>query len=234
MDPYRKLALYYDRIYHGKDYRTESASIAQLIRRHTHGKELLDVGCGTGQHLVHLRKQFRCTGVDASAAMLAVARKKVKGARFHKGDMRTFSLRKKFDALVCLFSGIGYLRSDRELVQAFRNFLRHLRPGGVCLVEPWLSPRVLKAGRPHMVTYDNADLKMARLNVSERKKDLSVLDMHHLIAERRTRVRYLRSRHELRMVGTPKLLQLMRRAGLRARFLRRGLTGRGLLVGTKP
>lgn len=134
------MAKYYDLIYHWKDYRSEAEKIRQLIRgyKRTPGNSLLDVGCGTGMHIRYLKKDFECVGIDSSPRMLSLARKKVAGVRFEEGDMVDFNLGRRFDVVVCLFSGIGYLRTRRRIRKALKNFSRHLRIGGVLIIEPWI------------------------------------------------------------------------------------------------
>lgn len=56
--------------------------------------------------------------------------------------MRTFDLGRTFDAITCLFSAIGHAGSVEGLEAAVYTMARHLNPGGVLLVEPWLSPQV--------------------------------------------------------------------------------------------
>lgn len=79
-------AALYDAIYRakGKDYRAEAEWIAQRARvvlerarASDRRYRLLDVACGTGEHLLHLREKFDVFGVDRSAAMLEVARAKL-------------------------------------------------------------------------------------------------------------------------------------------------------------
>jgi len=109
---FENTAQVYDLIYefNGKDYRTESEVIEQLIRLRAPGaKTLLDVACGTGGHLVHLRQPFDVAGLDLDEGMLDIARRRLPGVELVNGDMRSFDLGRKFDAVVCLFSSIGYL-----------------------------------------------------------------------------------------------------------------------------
>jgi len=62
------LAKYYDRIYSFKDYLDEAVRLQNLIMKYSEsdGNMLLDVACGTGLHLKHLKGDFSCTGVDIS------------------------------------------------------------------------------------------------------------------------------------------------------------------------
>ena len=69
---YGELAKYYDILYAWRDYAKESrVSLRQIERyKRSQGKSLLDVGCGTGKHVEHLKSGFDCVGLDASEAML--------------------------------------------------------------------------------------------------------------------------------------------------------------------
>ena len=85
-----------------------------------------------------------------------------------------------------------------------------------------------------MSTYDGKDIKIARLNVSEIRGNLSVMDMHYLIAEKDKGVKRFVDRHELGLFEIDETLKIMRAAGLQSKFLKRGLMrGRGMFVGTK-
>ena len=54
-------AAWYDRFYGTKDYAGEAQLVSALIRRHQpRARTLLDVACGTGRHLEHLRREFDC------------------------------------------------------------------------------------------------------------------------------------------------------------------------------
>lgn len=128
---YGKLARYYDMLYAWKDYPGESRVLLRLIGRYksASGRALLDVGCGTGQHIKQLRTDFDCVGLDSSIEMLRQARKNVPSVEFIRGDMETFDLRRRFDVVLCLFSAIGYVRTYPKLARTLQNFARHLRPG---------------------------------------------------------------------------------------------------------
>ncbi len=51
---------YYDHIYHWKDYKKEANKIMKIIDKNssTKGKELLEVGCGTGSHFEYFKKSI--------------------------------------------------------------------------------------------------------------------------------------------------------------------------------
>src|SRR5262245_42943163 len=126
----------------GKDFAAEATVIADIVRaRRPDASSLLDVGCGTGQHLVTWRTMFRhVEGVDISPDMRAVAGAKLPGVPIHAGDMREFDLGRTYDCICTLFSTLGYMTSTAELDAAVANLTRHLPLGGVLAAEPWWLP----------------------------------------------------------------------------------------------
>ncbi len=234
---YADLAEYYDVMYSFKNYRKETARVVELARRYgrSAGRDWLDVACGTAQHLQYLPRRYRRIGVDLSAAMLRVARRRLPGVRFVRGDLRRFHLGRRYDVVTCLFSSIGYVRTVDGLRQAITHLARHLKPGGVLVIEPWLTPQGFRPGTAHLRLEGSGDVRIARANSSERRGRLSILRMHYLMAEPGRPIRYAVDAHRMGLFTTSETLRLLQGAGLRARFLRKGLTGdRGLFVAVRP
>jgi len=229
------LAGCYDRIYSFKDYRAEARRLEAVTREYLRsgGRRLLDVACGTGGHLAYLKDRFDVTGVDRSAAMLAVARRRLPGTKLHRADMTGFELGERFDVVTCLFSSIGYVKTVRSLNRAVATMARHLVPGGVLLVEPWFTPGAWMARSIHVqLLVDEPGFKLVRANTSLRRGRLSWFDLHHLVCTR-DRTRHLVERHELGLFTTREMKQAFRRCGLGVAFDPEGLTGRGLYIGTR-
>lgn len=233
---YKEFADIYDLIYSFKDYKKEVKKIKKLIKKYksTDGSELLDVACGTGKHLQYFKDSFICTGVDINEGMLNVAKNKVKGVIFKQADMVNFDLNNEFDIIISLFSSIGYVKTYTNLEKTIVNFANHLKQGGVLIIEPWFTKSTYWVGHPGMTTYDGDDIKIARLNTAKIENDLSVMDMHYLIVEKNNDVKYFVDKHELGLFDTDKTLELMKKAGLKAEFLKDGLMKeRGLYIGVK-
>src|SRR5256714_13760464 len=95
--------------------------------------------------------------------------------------MRKFDLGRRFDAVMCLFSGIGYVRDADELSRAVAAMARHLEPGGVLIVEPWLSPDRIQVPHVGAVFVDEPELKVARINTVEVEGNRSIVDLHYLV-----------------------------------------------------
>lgn len=208
----------YDVIYQGLPYDEQAALITTAIRdRHPPAETLLEVGCGTGQFLVRLRDSFTVEGLDISSEMLDVARRRVPDVPLHVGDMRTFQLGRTFDAVVCLFSSIGYMTTLEDLHLALENMASHLVTGGVLIVDPWFAPDGLMPG------YVGANLErrdqgyvVARLSDTTIRDGVSVMDMHHLVGSAGEGVRYYVERHEMGLFGDEQYAQLLEQLGLDA------------------
>lgn len=235
-DPYYPLTVrVYDRVYSWKDYAAEARRVRQLVRRYGRpsARTLLDVGCGTGSHLRYLSRWFDATGLDVSKEMLAVAKRKLPNVRFVRGAMQSFRLSETFDVITCLFSAIGYVRSEADLRRTIRHLSEHLNPGGALIVEPWLTPGEYRGGSVHLETYGTKQHPIVRMNTAVRRGSRSVLDMHYLAADR-GRVVHWEERHDLALFDTSTYLAAFRSVGLRVRHLASQFTTRrGLFVATK-
>lgn len=123
---------------------------------------ILDVACGTGEHLRHLARRFRLFGVDSSAEMLAVARQKLPGSSLFLSDMTSFDLGRKFDVVTCLFSSIGYLPHVPALVRAIQKMADHLGNDGVLLIEPPIPPERLQPPQATTLAFVHGGLAWER------------------------------------------------------------------------
>lgn len=234
---YGELARYYDLLYSWKDYGKESEILVQLIDRYKQsaGKALLDVGCGTGRHVARLAKKFDCVGMDSSEEMLEGARHNAHGVEFVRGDMTCFELGRRFDVVLCLFSAIGYVRTYPKLAKTLRNFARHLKPGGVAIIEPWFTKSTAIDGHLHVLVQGTDDLKIVRVDHTRVKGDVSVLNERIVVADKEKGLSVYNDRMVMGLFEKEEFLRLMKDAGLEAKHLKRSLApGRGLYVGVKP
>lgn len=114
---------------------------------------VLELACGTGRLTVPLAQGgFEIVGVDASAAMLAVARRKaaLAGARragFVQADMRSLALGRRFALVIISCNTLGHLTTAADLSACLEGVARHLAPGGVLAFDV-VNPRVDLLARP--------------------------------------------------------------------------------------
>jgi ubiquinone/menaquinone biosynthesis C-methylase UbiE len=236
---YRELAVYYDRIYGWKKYASETRRVVALARRYgrSPGRRWLDVACGTGRHLEYLRTQYDVTGVDLSPAMLREAHRRLPGVRLLAADMRSFDLGQRFDVVSCLFSAIGYLRTEVDLQRAFRTFARHLVPGGVVLVEPWLSPAQFHPGHISLDTYRDGTTTIVRAGSSARRGRQSTITFDYLLGVEGRGYRHVREVEHLRLTPRGRVRALLVEAGLTPTWVpprASSRNDRGCWVGVAP
>jgi ubiquinone/menaquinone biosynthesis C-methylase UbiE len=81
-----KSAAWYDAIYAWKDYPREADRLHALIGQHAPrpAATLLDMACGTGQHLPYLKTHYAVEGLDLDEEMLALARQRCPDVVFHR------------------------------------------------------------------------------------------------------------------------------------------------------
>jgi len=108
------------------------------------GSHILDVGCGTGRHVVELAKRgYRVTGIDISERMLREAQKRCEeesvSVKLIQADATDFEVEELYDACICLCEGAFGLLSEGEDpferdIKILRNINRALKPGAKFLL----------------------------------------------------------------------------------------------------
>jgi len=231
---YSQSASVYDALLRHKDYGAAAATLSAIVRDLVGpGASLLDVACGTGRHLEGLREHFQVTGLDQSEDMLRVARQRCPGIDLHRGDMRDFSLDRKFDAITCLFGSIAYATTLGDLEHSLHNVVRHLRPGGALVIEPWLTPERFISGRLVFDTVDDPDLKVARMYVTrDDHRRVAVYDMQYLVTTAEG-VRHFTEIERLGLFSHEEYLAALSRAGISVRDSTGDLFGYGLFTGVR-
>jgi len=232
---FSKTAQYYDLIYYEKDYHAEVNQLLDLIREHgpTNGDRLLDIACGTGHHIQYLKDHFTVEGLDINPVLLEIAHQRNPGVAFHEGDMIQFNLGRQFDLITCLFSSIGYVKTQDNLKKAVASMANHLEPGGLLLIEPWFTPEEWMPDTVHALFIDEPELKIARVNTSFAEGRLSYFDLHYLIGTPKMTEHFV-EHHELGLFEKGEMEAAFTDSGLQVTFDEQGLIGRGLYFGLKP
>ncbi|MFD6261390.1 class I SAM-dependent methyltransferase [Micromonospora chalcea] len=204
----------------GRDHTVEAATLARMVRRRNPAAaSLLDVACGTGLHLEHLRTHFApVTGVDLSAEMLARAGARVPDVALHEGDMRELDLAAAFDVVVCLFA-VPHLRGVAELDRTVARLAAHLTPGGVLAVEPWYTPETFVPGYVARDMVQEQDRVVVRLSHStwlDGARDRIRMTVHQAYADPDTGIRHDTATTELTLFRPEHFAAAFARAGLAA------------------
>ncbi len=139
--PYHTLAEIYDYVMRHVEYDKWASYIHSILQRFEHYPcNLVDLACGTGNITLELcALGYAVSGVDRSASMLEVGRKKSRQAGaevdFFQGDLRRLDALGTFDAAVCIYDSFNYLLSLTEIQQAFDQIHRILRPGSLFIFD---------------------------------------------------------------------------------------------------
>jgi SAM-dependent methyltransferase len=217
----------------GIDFPSFAGELRALLARRAPGAgSILDVACGTGQHLSLLGADLERVGIDLSAQMLAIARRQCPDVAFHQADMADFDLDRTFDVVTCLFSSVGYVGTPERLDAAIAAMARHLEPGGLLLVEPWFTPE--QFWDDHLV-HDVAEgegMKLSRMYVQRRRGSTCELDIHLTVGTVEG-VEHFVERHVLGLFTDAEYRAAFRAAGLEVEHDPAGLMGRGLYLGTR-
>ena len=103
----------------------------------------LDVGCGPGLAAqVFAQKITNVSGIDASAAFIAIARQRLPGRDFREGEMEDLPHADASFDVVTGFNAFQYASSPRSALSEAR---RVLRPGGAIVIATWGLPQDCEA-----------------------------------------------------------------------------------------
>ena len=227
---FNKSAQYYDVIYSFKNYDEESKRISELIKDvNPTALRILDVACGTAEHAKRLSMDFDVHGIDIEPEFIKIASSKIPSGVFKIADMRNFDLGIKFDIVLCLFSSIGYLTKQNEVIAALKCFKSHINEGGAIFIEPWFRPEQWVVNTPHMQTVDLPELKICRMNTSLKEGTISKIIFHYLIGKSGG-VEHFTESHDLALYSLDEMASFFDQAELHIEYDPIGISGRGLYV----
>ena len=138
MDAYGDFAYIYDRLMHDDvDYDAWCDYIESLMSLEGCETETIcELACGTCSITSRLEARgYRMTGVDISADMINIAKKKTRYAKYICENMARYSPEEKFGAYLCMIDGINYVLAPKLAERVFRNVREHLEPGGVFIFD---------------------------------------------------------------------------------------------------
>ncbi len=130
------LSKVFDKIYQGFiEYDAEYELYASLcIQKKV--QSILELGSGTGNLASKFSKGFNYyLGLDYSEHMLCIAKEKFPAGNFIQGDMRNFSLKKKFDAALITGRSTSYLVTERDIFDTFKCIKEALNPNGYLIFD---------------------------------------------------------------------------------------------------
>ena len=129
----------YDVITGHKEYKKEVEKLKFILESKglSSNSNLLDIGCGTGNHSVLLVEYgYDITAVDLSIDMINIANAKNTAVSFIAGDITELSLG-KFDGAYSLFNVVNCISDPSTLRSFFESIYNHLEDGALYVFESW-------------------------------------------------------------------------------------------------
>ena len=100
----------------------------------TAGSAILDVGCGAGEPISRflVERGFSVTGVDSSAKMIELCKRRFPGETWIVADMRNLEMNVQFAGIVA-WDSFFHLNPDEQR-DTLQLFIQHLAPKGTLLL----------------------------------------------------------------------------------------------------
>jgi SAM-dependent methyltransferase len=196
--------------------------LLQIFRRHAINDGLIvDLGCGSGIWAAELlRAGYNVLGVDQSAAMIRLARKKTPQAKFIRASFLDVKL-PACDAVTSLGECLCYLLDEKndpkELTKLFGRVYDALRPGGLFIFDIAQPGQLKKQDR--IRNFDGPDWTILREGDEDRDQ---MLVTRRMVIFRRIGKLYRRSEetHRLRLYWGTDLARILHDIGFNAQVLR--------------
>lgn len=236
---------YYDLLYQDKDYQGEAQFIDSLLQSYgTQPNHLLELGSGTGKHACLLAKKgYNIVGIDQSRTMLEMAGQLLakeqtlaKNIRFFEGDVRSFKIAERFDAVISLFHVLSYQTANQDIEQMFSTVKNHLKPGGIFIFDCWYGPCVLE--QKPMMRYkrlENEHLLVERIAEPSLDVNASTVNVHyHLFVQEKPQTTYqkMEEDHLMRYFFLPEIQQYCEKNSMKIELACEWLTGKALSAQT--
>jgi SAM-dependent methyltransferase len=201
--------------------RDAAPGVLQILARAGIGSgRVVDLGCGSGVWAERLvARGYDVLGIDSSAAMVRLARRRVPRARFRVGSLFRAEI-PRCHAVTSLGECVSYLLDPRPLalVRLFRRVHAALAPGGVFVFDV-MEPGELADGTAARVFAEGDGWLVAVDKAEDRRRRVLT---RRIVTFRRMGRLYRRAEevHRLRLVDAAAVLRTLRSVGFRARAVR--------------
>jgi len=220
---FNKFAKYYDEIYADKNYQHESDFVLSCFKKYdvSVNSEILDLGCGTGEHSAILaKKNFKITGIDLSSIVLDIARKKFDflqlSGNFTQSDITDFNLKKKFDACISMFSTICYVTNTIKFENMLKNINNHLKSNGLFIFDFWNGDVVLEEGPSTKVKFiENDKHRIIRIATPTMnyENQICTIEYHCIVIEKNSIIDEFKEFHKIHYYFPSNLKKILEKSG---------------------
>lgn len=138
MKLYNELAeFYFDIEKPSRKIDSEARFLDRIFRKHRI-MSILDMGCGTGEHVRYFQSLgYRPKGIDSSSKMIEVAKKRYSHCKFDVSPMQSYQSGALLDCVVSLFGSFNYLLTNEEIDATLKLIEQNLKPAGLAILEVW-------------------------------------------------------------------------------------------------
>ena len=220
---YTDLAKYYDRLESQyRDYQSETEWLKKIIDQHGI-RRIIDISCGTGNHLSGLVsggsiREF--TAADASIQMIKLAKEKLRGQNgyFTQADFLSLPFNhESFDAAICMYWSIAGL-NEQLVKDLFHEAARILKKNGVFVFDTENAEGIKEdlLDTPYIDSYfPDYDGVVVRANFSAMVEP-ALVDWHaYYLIEHSGVSELVNDRMNLRFYGRRQLEDLLEETGFR-------------------
>ncbi|MAM89756.1 MAG: SAM-dependent methyltransferase [unclassified Hahellaceae] len=216
---YADLSVYYDSFCAHVDYAGQCAFADRAFAAlaDAQGKSLLDLACGTGQHLSIMSELgYTVSGLDNSPAMLAAARQRCPSARLILQDIASFEFTSSFDLITCFLYSIHYSFPVASLATTLARAWEALKPGGLLLFDLADKAGVAQRDAVSQARLDGADFEFRsgwRYCGDGEALDLLVSIRRLADGQGGTEAQYWTDRHTMTAISIAEVVAIMQRLG---------------------
>jgi len=138
--PYSELAKVYDRMMAHVNYRQWADYVIAILKKEYlwPGRELLDIGCGTGRFLEEAERRGQLgDGCDPSPHMLKVARERLGRSQFYQSALPELPgvPAGAYQVFTCLYDTMNYLLDTASVARALIRIFENLRTPGLFIFD---------------------------------------------------------------------------------------------------
>jgi len=156
--------------------------------------------------------------------MVALAKEKTEAQglsdriRFETGNIQEINLKKRFDAVICMFAVLSYQTTNEHVFSALRSARMHLKPNGLFICDFWYGPAVLcdKPSERIKITHHKRKkiIRVAKpsLNIEE---NVVTVSYHVFQIEGNKFINEVREDHRMRYFFRPEMDFFLSQSGLK-------------------
>ncbi|ACV62216.1 Methyltransferase type 11 [Desulfofarcimen acetoxidans DSM 771] len=218
MTQYHELAGIYDYLVQGVDFEGWIDYIEELLVKFEYSpKTIIDLACGTGNTAFPFaRRGYRVAGVDLSARMIDIARKKAEkenlNINFFVQDICCLKLPEPVELITCFHDGLNYLLNYEDIKLTFKKVFDNLLSGGLFIFD-LNAVRWLADSSQETTVVQEDDLTLIWQTSYEPEKDIWTIDLTGFFREGDL-YRKFQERHSEKAYTPQEIETALREAGL--------------------